>query len=45
MLELNIKFDEKERQKVIIILCRPNKELIIKNIEYGRINLDKWLFD
>ena len=45
MIELKIIFQEKPRRKIILVFCEETKEILIKNIEIGRMNLDKWLFD
>jgi len=45
MTEIRIKFDEKRRQKVIIVFCHGNKEILIKSIENEGISLDKWIWD
>ena len=43
LINLIIRTDS--RQKIIIIINRETKEEQIKNIDLGRINLDKWLRD
>ena len=43
MLDLKISVMDSSRQKIVIIINRETKEALIKNIDLGRKNLDKWL--
>ena len=43
MIEINIKIKETTQQEIIVIFCREQKQLIIRNMKNEEINLDKWL--
>lgn len=42
---IDLKIRTNSRHKIVIIINRETKEELIKNIDLGRINLDKWLHD
>jgi len=44
MEQFKILIEDLSRQKIVIIISREIKEKSGKNVESGRINLDKWLY-
>ena len=45
MIVINIKFDEKNRQKIIIDSCREKKKILIKSVVNEEMCLDKWIWE
>ena len=45
MIDVKISVSDFSRRKIVLIICREDKEIIKTNIDLGRMNLDRWLRD